>query len=703
MNTNPNNNNNNNKIRSKNNSKLNNTSSKPIKKMIIWTRITNSKSTSPHMKQELNSNPQFKKLIKPNYSGQKIKANSKENTTSSPSIKIKEVKNFINKRNYFHNSRTNKNKLNSQLTSFQSNSNEENKSGSKLADSNSKQSEKKPHFFNNIKFRKYINMNFSLNNNTNNVNINSSEYHVNNTYKYFQASNGINLRKKNQNKIKNKTNFITDNTNNIFLNPSKKSIKKKISKEKNKKNISKKNLFISPLPLDNINTQREKKLLNGSINQLTDDNLNIKKDSNRIRKNSFSERNNEKDLEKIKSLEKENKNLKKENYELNKKNKELKILINKLENEIIEIKGVIKDNLNLFLQPQKDMMNKSYYTEFISQIEKEKVNISKIIKMQQKSNEKETKLKEDININQKNILNDRRNDYRNFKKNFFEYFNQINTSNTLLNGNPTKGDALKNILNSFCFFMDNIMNKLEEKYIKLDKKENEYNNIYINNFSEVCLINIYYQFVIMQLFVTSFFERQHCYYCFSILDYILSSPFMIIKNNEYIEKQTKNINILIEAYKKINEKYINKFTEQTFFYLDNYIKLFNIIINNKIYLINNIKLDLENFNKNTNILFDKDNQKQKFYLDLINDLLENLKKINENNDLNPEKLLEKKIKTKNKINLIKLNGDNNDLISSNVSNASSKIIDNYSERPSFYGYLKSEECPLDMSFEDEDI
>jgi hypothetical protein len=251
--------------------------------------------------------------------------------------------------------------------------------------------------------------------------------------------------------------------------------------------------------------------------------------------------------------------------------------------------------------------------------------------------------------------------------------------------------------------MDNIMNKLEEKYIKLDKKENEANNTYINNFSEICLINIYYQFIIEQLFIVSFFERQHSYYCFSILDYILSSPFMIIKNNNYMKEHTKNINNLMEVYKKINEEYINKFTEQTYFYLDNYIKLFNIIINNKIYLINNIKLDLENFNKNTNILFDKDNQKQKFYSDLINDLLENLKKINENNDLNPEKLLEKKIKTKNKINLIKLNGDNNDLISSNVSNASSKIIDNYSERPSFYGYLKSEECPLDMSFEDEDI
>ena len=42
-------------------------------------------------------------------------------------------------------------------------------------------------------------------------------------------------------------------------------------------------------------------------------------------------------------------------------------------------------------------------------------------------------------------------------------------------------------------------------------------------------------------------------------------------------------------------------------------------------------------------------------------------------------------------------GDNYDKIS-NVSNASSKIIDNYSEKPSFYGFLKSEECPADMPF-----
>ena len=688
--------------KSKNNSKTNNTSSKPVKKMILWTRSINSKSTSPHTKQDINPDPQNKKVMKTNYSGQKLKKNSKNKNTSSPSIKIKESSNFYNNRNYLDNTKLNTNKLmNSQINSFQSNSNEENKSSSKLGDSNIKKSDKKPYYLNNIKFRKYINMDYSLNNN--NVNINSSEYHINNTYKYFQSSNGINLRKKNQNNIKNKINLITDN--NIFINPSKKSItKKKVSKEKiQKKNISKKNLFISPSLIDNPISPRQKKLLTGSVNQLTSDNINNKKEIDIFRKNSLSERNNDNILEKVKRLEKENKDLKKENNELNKTNNELKVLVNKLENEIIEIKSVIKDNLNLFLQPEKDMLNKSY-NDFIEQIEKEKINISKIINQQEKQNsniENDSKNKEDIDNNINNLLKDRRNDYRVFKKNFFEFFNQVNISNTTINGHTTANDSLKNILNTFCCYMDNIMNKLEEKFIKLDKKDIENKNSnYMNHFNEICLINVYYQFVIIQLFLVSFFERQHCYYCFSILDYILSSPFMIIKNNNYVKDHINKIYNLIEVYKKTNEEYINKFTEQTFFYLDNYIKLFNIIINNKLNIINNIKIDTDVFTKNTNILFNKDKDKQKVYLDMINSLLEKIK--NNNNDLNTERLFDKKLKTKNKINLIKLSGDNYDMIS-NLSNASSKIIDNYSEKPSFYGYLKSEDCPPDMSFEDEDM
>ena len=691
---NPINSNKNNKI--KNTSKINNTSSKPVKKMILWTRLTNSKSTSPHIKQDTNHNFSKNTIIKPNYSGNKLKKNSKEKITSSPPVKTKEVSNFINNRNYLINPKINTSKiLNSQINSFQSNSNEENKSSSKFGDSNSKKSDKKPHFFNNVKFKKYLNMNYSLNNN---VNINSSEYHINNTYKYFQATNGINLKKKNQNK----TNIITDN--NIFINPSKKSLnKKKISKDKtqNSKNISKKKLNISPSSMCNPISPRSKKIFNGSLNQLTSDNIKENKEMIKIQKNSFSDRNNDSNLEMINKLEKENKNLKKENSELNKINKELKIMVSKLENEILEIKSVIKDNLNLFLQPEKDIINKSY-KEFFDQIEKEKNNILKIIKNQQKQNsniETRSKTEEDIDINESNILKERRNDYRNFKKYFFEFFNKVNTSNTIVNGYSVDNDSLKIILNSFCCFMDNIMNKLEEKFIKLDKKEKEKNDSHINNFCEVCLINIYYQFVIMQLFLVSFVERQHCFYCFSILDYILSSPFLIIKKNNYIKDHINKINNLIEVYKRTNEEYINKFTEQTFFYLDNYIKLFNIIINNKLYLNNNIKLDKEVFIKNTKILFNKDNEKQKIYLEMINDLLE---KVNNNNDSNTERLFDKKIKAKNKINLIKINGDNYDM-TSNLSNASSRIIDNYSEKPSFYGYLKSEECPPDISFEDEDI
>ena len=692
---NPINSNKNNKI--KNTSKINNTSSKPVKKMILWTRLTNSKSTSPHIKQDTNHNFSKNTIIKTNYSGNKLKKNSKEKITSSPPVKTKEVSNFINNRNYLINPKINTSKiLNSQINSFQSNSNEENKSSSKFGDSNSKKSDKKPHFFNNVKFKKYLNMNYSLNNN---VNINSSEYHINNTYKYFQATNGINLKKKNQNK----TNIITDN--NIFINPSKKSLnKKKISKDKtqNSKNISKKKLNISPSSMCNPISPRSKKIFNGSLNQLTSDNIKENKEMIKIQKNSFSDRNNDSNLEMINKLEKENKNLKKENSELNKINKELKIMVSKLENEILEIKSVIKDNLNLFLQPEKDIINKSY-KEFFDQIEKEKNNILKIIKNQQKQNsniETRSKTEEDIDINESNILKERRNDYRNFKKYFFAFFNKVNTSNTIVNGYSVDNDSLKIILNSFCCFMDNIMNKLEEKFIKLDKKEKEKNDSHINNFCEVCLINIYYQFVIMQLFLVSFVERQHCFYCFSILDYILSSPFLIIKKNNYIKDHINKINNLIEVYKRTNEEYINKFTEQTFFYLDNYIKLFNIIINNKLYLINNIKLDKEVFIKNTKILFNKDNEKQKIYLEMINDLLEKVN--NNNNDSNTERLLDKKIKAKNKINLIKINGDNYDM-TSNLSNASSRIIDNYSEKPSFYGYLKTEECPPDISFEDEDI
>ena len=91
---------------------------------------------------------------------------------------------------------------------------------------------------------------------------------------------------------------------------------------------------------------------------------------------------------------------------------------------------------------------------------------------------------------------------------------------------------------------------------------------------------------------------------------------------------------------------------------------------------------------------------QNIYFEMINNLLEKIKKNGEEIQ-SAEKLYECKNKGKNKINMIKLTGDNLERIS-NVSNCSSRIIDNYSEKPSFYGFLRNDECPPDMSFGDDD-
>ena len=115
---------------------------------------------------------------------------------------------------------------------------------------------------------------------------------------------------------------------------------------------------------------------------------------------------------------------------------------------------------------------------------------------------------------------------------------------------------------------------------------------------------------------------------------------------------------------------------------------------------NNIKIDYEVYNKNTNILFNDNKEIQNLYLDMINKLLE---KIQKNGNQSLDKFFEQnKNKGKNKVNMIKLTGENLERIS-NISNSSSKIIDNYSEKPSFNGFLKNDEGPPDMSFGDDDI
>ena len=158
------------------NSNLNITSSKPVKKMVIWTRETNCKSTSPHIKN--NSNNQKNKIPKISKSGKKekekenINSSPNEKTISSPSVKKKELTNYSNNRNSMNYTRITTNKVpNSQGGSFQSNSNEDEKNSSKINDSSNKKNEKESKLTNNIKYKKKMNINYSPNAiNTNNIN-----------------------------------------------------------------------------------------------------------------------------------------------------------------------------------------------------------------------------------------------------------------------------------------------------------------------------------------------------------------------------------------------------------------------------------------------------------------------------------------------------------------------------------------------------
>ena len=167
----------------------------------------------------------------------------------------------------------------------------------------------------------------------------------------------------------------------------------------------KKNIYIEEKNENEIN----------SINNSTKNKKSIEKISDSKTKNNTE---NNVGLEKIKYLEEENKKLKNENHSLFQTNKELKILVNKLENEIVELKSVIKDNLNQFLQPQNDLVNKSY-KQIMEQIEKQKANLTKILN-NQKSNtsieETDSKSKNEYKNPQKSNIYNARNSYKLFKK-----------------------------------------------------------------------------------------------------------------------------------------------------------------------------------------------------------------------------------------------------------------------------------------------
>jgi hypothetical protein len=136
--------------------------------MVILTRANNSKSASPHLKD--NSNVQIKANIKAK-DAKKVNVSinlfHNEKKILSPTVKTKDPSSFNNNRNYLNNIRLTTNKLlNSNgcgCGSFQSNSNEEDKNISKYNELSNKKKDKGIQEINNIKFKKNININYCQN------------------------------------------------------------------------------------------------------------------------------------------------------------------------------------------------------------------------------------------------------------------------------------------------------------------------------------------------------------------------------------------------------------------------------------------------------------------------------------------------------------------------------------------------------------
>ncbi len=339
---------------------------------------------------------------------------------------------------------------------------------------------------------------------------------------------------------------------------------------------------------------------------------------------------------------------------------------------------------------------------------------------------KKTLLNENKN-KEKNIMRETRYVFNQFKKNFFEFINLVSSSeDTQKKGN----DLLKLFINSSCAFMDNILSEMQEifmgleinDYTRKDKNisvESNYFNSYFNYFTELSLINLYYEQLITQLFMSSFYERQCSNYYESIINYILTSPFLILKENKNIKEFNNNLSLLIYSYKKTNEEYIEQISEQNVYYIDNYMKLFKSMIFNKIdrrnsyikgnqsvYKLTEI-IDNNKFKQNTSTIFNCKSA-QDIYLKMINqtitivneDIKKKEKEINDSEKPLNNPKIKLRVKGKNKINLLKISGDNFDKISEH-SNRSSRVIDNYSDKPSFYGLIGGDDCPSGMSFEED--
>lgn len=332
----------------------------------------------------------------------------------------------------------------------------------------------------------------------------------------------------------------------------------------------------------------------------------------------------------INSLTEENKKLKKENEVLKDTINKIKDLVNSIESLLIS-----KQNEILFNENQKLIeINKEQSENIGASIEKFSNLNTKLLNIENKvytfddSNCDSSQLSEIESENKKNFQ-----DFRTKFSNYFyeisnmpqKYFSKFNLSLVHI-------DSLKSCLNSFCCFMDEIVD------VVLSNIED--NNHFMKNYLEISFINVYYEKIIFEMFNHSLYENKR----------IILNTFLI-----------NHLITLNKEVAKINDK-IN----------------FDIYSEELDCIQNKIKSFEQNIDEYVNIL-SKDQQKQ---LEKFCKILHFCRQPKEEIGLS-----QNKSKKNISLNSIGASGGNNSI--KNLQNST-----NNSNKNSFYGYIKNEESPF---------
>ena len=336
-------------------------------------------------------------------------------------------------------------------------------------------------------------------------------------------------------------------------------------------------------------------------------------------------------------------NLKEENKKLKNENEKLKNTLNQIKNDLNNLNEYISIHPNEMLIEQNNKLideNKKLNNNFKNFCDK----INFIYNQLNSIEIKVYTFDDDGNLNQSKIsevFND--NNFFNFKKEFNIFLNDISKEN------KNYSECLKSTLNSFNFFMDKIIVNFDNI---LTSYFNNNNKEIFKKFLENCILNLYYEKIIFELFNFVYYDNKKIIFYQNLCEMLINLGLNLNDNKNF--NDVKN---LVNNFDKTYINFIDNFTKENYHKLEQYISMLKSIIKN--FTSNNNNLDNNN---NTTII---DNNSE--FNENIDGKINKIPLINNNTKLNKKK--------------------------TEFSNCSSINKD------SFYGYIQNEPT---INFEEED-